>query len=242
MALRRLPTTAVKNLPRMADFAKWVIAAETALPWEPGAFLEAYRANRAAANTLALDASLVGQAMLELIPAGGEWKGTSKELLAALNAKAPQNEKKPGWPGTARAMSSALRIIAPNLRGEGFSIPDDTKRARQGNVWHITRAALEKEETPPPQPPQPPPAPKQSALALVEVGVEVDTSPTTSTPTSTPTSPENTWESGGSEGGGGTDPSSSNGYHPEWWPRYLELLAQGFDKQDATYKAMNESR
>jgi hypothetical protein len=32
--------------PRMADFVKWITAAESALGWPPGAFLAAYSANR----------------------------------------------------------------------------------------------------------------------------------------------------------------------------------------------------
>jgi len=248
-ALRRLPTIAEKNLPRMADFAKWVIAAETALPWEPGIFLDAYRKNRAAANTLALDASLVGQAMLDLVPAGSEWKGTSKELLAALNAKEPQHEKKPGWPATARAMSDAIRLIAPNLRAVGFTVPDDPKKANRGNVWQFTRATLEKEESPPPPPPQGAREPKQSGPAPVDIAVdeevEVEVSTAMSTPISTAASPGNIWESGDSGGGGDADPSLSNGYHPElhpWKPLYDELVAHGMDTQEALVKAKNESQ
>jgi hypothetical protein len=152
-ALAHLPEVKEKSLPRMADFARWVIAAEPALGWQPGTFISAYRENRAAANTLALDASLVGQAMLALIPPGTTWEGTSKDLLAALNALEPGNEKKPGWPGHPRSLSGAIRTIAPNLRASGFTVPDETKKARMGNVWTFTRAALEEQETPPPPPP-----------------------------------------------------------------------------------------
>jgi hypothetical protein len=213
-ALKNLPSTREKNLPRMADFAKWVIAAETALLWEAGTFLGAYRKNRAAASTLALDASLVGQAMLDLIPPGGKWTGTSKELLAALNTKEPQHDKKPGWPATARAMSSAVRTIAPNLRSAGFTVPDDTKRASHGNVWHFTRAALEKEETPPPPPPHMSQEPKQSGSEQVDVEVDDDVARDISTPISTAPSPETMRDSGGSGGHGGAAPILSNGHKP----------------------------
>ncbi len=244
MALLRLPTIAEKHLPRMADFAKWVIAAESALPWEAGAFLDAYRANRAAANTLALDASLVGQAMLDLVPPGGEWKGTSKELLAALNAKEPQHEKKPGWPATARAMSGAIRTIAPNLRAASFTVPDNPKKENHGNVCHFTRASLEKEETPPPPPPHEAREPKQSALALVDVevavAVEVEMSTAPSTPTSTAAGPDISRENGTHGGGGGAAPSLSNGHSHAWKPLYDELVAHGMDKKEALAQAMRE--
>jgi hypothetical protein len=41
-ALANLATVRLAELPRMADFAKWVSAAEPALGWTQGAFMEAY--------------------------------------------------------------------------------------------------------------------------------------------------------------------------------------------------------
>ncbi|MDP9438167.1 MAG: ATP-binding protein [Actinomycetota bacterium] len=43
-ALRNRDTTTLEELPRMADFAVWVAAAEEALPWERSAFMSAYSA------------------------------------------------------------------------------------------------------------------------------------------------------------------------------------------------------
>ena len=144
-------------------------------------------------------------------------------------------------------MSSAVRIIAPNLRAAGFTVPEQPKKENHGNVWHITRAPLEEEETPPPQPPQPPQTLKQSALVPVEVEVDVAVEVSTSTPTSTPTStaarPDISRESGGSGGRGGADAISTNGHHPEWhpWqPRLEELMAGGMPEREALAQAMAE--
>src|SRR5262249_48386394 len=46
-ALRELPAVKLPRHPRMADFAVWATAAETALGWERGSFLKAYSGNRA---------------------------------------------------------------------------------------------------------------------------------------------------------------------------------------------------
>ena len=46
--LQRLPTVRLTSLPRMADFALWATAYETAL-WPTGTFARAYDANRNAA-------------------------------------------------------------------------------------------------------------------------------------------------------------------------------------------------
>ena len=53
VALRRLPSIKLSSLPRMADFALWATAAETAFGWPEGTFLAAYLGNRETANELA---------------------------------------------------------------------------------------------------------------------------------------------------------------------------------------------
>jgi hypothetical protein len=68
----------------MADFATWVTAAEPALGWTPGTFLEAYFANREEANEAAIDASAVGPAILTFMQERISWEGTAQELLDQL--------------------------------------------------------------------------------------------------------------------------------------------------------------
>jgi hypothetical protein len=58
-ALAKVATVKLDRLPRMADFALWVAAAEPALGCPEGAFLEAYTGNREQANELALEAALI---------------------------------------------------------------------------------------------------------------------------------------------------------------------------------------
>jgi hypothetical protein len=59
-ALANIGTVRLDRMPRMADFAKWVTAAEPALGWEPGTFMGAYTANRDESHELALEASIAG--------------------------------------------------------------------------------------------------------------------------------------------------------------------------------------
>jgi hypothetical protein len=58
-ALKNISETTLEEMPRMADFALWVQAAEPALPWEENGFLSAYNTNRKEVIDLALDADLV---------------------------------------------------------------------------------------------------------------------------------------------------------------------------------------
>lgn len=121
-ALRNLPTTALAEPPRMADFALWATAAEPALGLEPGAFLAAYCGNREAADSLALEASPIAQPVLDLLPVG-TWRGTATQLLHALVLKADEDaQRQPGWPRGASALSNELRRLAPVLRAAGLAV------------------------------------------------------------------------------------------------------------------------
>ncbi len=124
-ALRNLPTTRLSSKPRMADFALWVTAAETVLPWEPGAFLRAYAANRGAASEQALEASIIAGPLAALLSAqGGRWEGTARELLDALEAAHTDDKtrKRKDWPTGPRKLSGELRRLAPNLRRAGTAV------------------------------------------------------------------------------------------------------------------------
>lgn len=124
-ALRNLGRVRLDGLPRMADFAEWVAAAEEALPWEAGGFMAAYRGNIEDANALGLEASPIAGHLRELVAQWGAagWQGTATDLLATLSARLPQDKPGPrGWPGSPKALSNALRRIAPNLRGVGIDV------------------------------------------------------------------------------------------------------------------------
>ena len=86
--LRNTPSLRPPLLPRMADFAKWAIACESAL-WGPGEFLRVYRDNIQGAVESVLEASPVAVAVRALMDKIAEdkkteWAGTATELLAEL--------------------------------------------------------------------------------------------------------------------------------------------------------------
>ena len=57
IAMRNKAKVKLVSRPRMADFAAWIVAAEPALGWPAGAFLDSYLANRGRANTSVIDAA-----------------------------------------------------------------------------------------------------------------------------------------------------------------------------------------
>lgn len=139
VALHRLPSIKLANLPRMADFALWATAAESAFGWPSGTFVAAYKGNRESANEVALDASVVAQPLLEMLEAQGEWIGSSGELLKALEErKGEQDRKQSGWPKNPRSLSGHLKRLAPNLREAGWVLEQD--RSSKKRTWSIHRA------------------------------------------------------------------------------------------------------
>jgi hypothetical protein len=118
-ALSKQSEVSSDRLPRMADFAKWVSAAEPALAWERGTFLRAYLANRKAANELALETPVADAVRKLTLP----WTGTATELLAALDVLVNvRTQRARIWPESPHQLSNRLRRLAPNLRHIGVFV------------------------------------------------------------------------------------------------------------------------
>ncbi len=122
--LANFPETRLERLPRMAAFARWIVAAERALPWAPGQFMLVYEGNIEQANMLALEASAVALPIMALVETRRRWRGTFSELLAELEANHTDDKtrKRKEWPNNRKAMGNAVRRIAPNLRAIGISV------------------------------------------------------------------------------------------------------------------------
>jgi len=115
------------DLPRMADFASWVIAAEPACPWEKGKFLKAYEQNRVEMIETAIEAEPVGIAILRLMEGHTNWSGTSTELLKALEPFATNQARKLAeWPKAPVVLSNRLMRLEGFLVSKGVHI--DRKR------------------------------------------------------------------------------------------------------------------
>jgi hypothetical protein len=122
-ALRNRTAVTLGALPRMADFAVWVTAAEPTLGWSRGRFLVAYIGNRAEAHDVALDASPVAGEVRALLAEYGNWMGTAGDLLRTLSDRADAALlRQRTWPSTPRALAGALRRLASNLRAIGIAI------------------------------------------------------------------------------------------------------------------------
>jgi hypothetical protein len=114
--IQNLPSVQLKHLPRMADFATWVVACEAGLGLTAGSFLDAYILNVQAANSIALESSPIFAAVARLLDGGKRFEGTAAELLEKLNKVANEKEKgNDGWPTIPRSLADRMRELAPNL-------------------------------------------------------------------------------------------------------------------------------
>ena len=120
--LKRLPETQLEKLPRMADFALWATACETAL-WPAGTFWSAYCDNRDEAVENVIDADSVATAVRAIMATRTEWTGTASDLLSNLAEVAGERvAKSRTWPGNPKALANRLRRAATFLRKVGIEI------------------------------------------------------------------------------------------------------------------------
>lgn len=136
-ALSRIDQVKLDHLPRMADFAKWVVAAEPALPWELGRFLAVYSENRQDAIEEILDSDPVADLAKKMAP----WQGTAAELLAELNKGVPESMMgRKGWYSNPKQVSDHLRRIAPALRRVAIDVK--WRRANRARWILIERVGI----------------------------------------------------------------------------------------------------
>ena len=123
--LKNLKATSTPDA-RMADFARFIIAAEPSLPWAPGSFLSAYQRNRGSAVAALAEGDVVAgaiRAFAEIHPEG--WSGLVSALFETLSAMVQRDGRRPSdWPGNPRWFSDRLRRAAPALRALGIDITE----------------------------------------------------------------------------------------------------------------------
>src|SRR6516225_9477149 len=123
--LRQLPGVRLDRLPRMADFARWSTACETAI-WPAGTFWTAYSSNRDEAVAGVIEADPVANAVRALMATRTAWTGTASDLPGALTELVGEGQRKSkSWPNTPSILSGRLRRAATFLRKAGIGIAFD---------------------------------------------------------------------------------------------------------------------
>src|SRR5262249_13538671 len=115
--LNRLADTRLEKLPRMADFALWSTACESAF-WPAGTFEAAYRANREEAVDSVIDADPIASTIRTMMVGRSNWAGTASDLLVVLARAAGERISK----STPRALAGRLRRAVTFLRKIGIEV------------------------------------------------------------------------------------------------------------------------
>jgi hypothetical protein len=124
-ALGNIASVKLERVPRMADFAKWVTAAEPGLGWEPGAFVEAYRENRRDVSEAAFEADSVAVVIDKFITTERTegFEGTATELLSVINNVVSETARKSKyWPQNAAQLGNRVARATPLLRAKGYTV------------------------------------------------------------------------------------------------------------------------
>ena len=121
--LQTLPGIRLTSLPRMADFALWATACETAL-WPAGTFARAYAANRRAGIESVIDADPVAACVREIMAERSSWMGSAADLLRAGADRSSDGISRYGigWPKNPRALAGRLRRAQTFLRAAGIEV------------------------------------------------------------------------------------------------------------------------
>lgn len=124
------------DLPRLADFTLWGIAAETRTGRDitQSHFLQRYQANRTGLHELALEIDQLADVLLRFMHNATEWKGKTAELWNEVKKWAPTDfVNSRDFPRNPIAMGKRLMRLAPNLRNIGLEyVPiDRTQKSDQ---------------------------------------------------------------------------------------------------------------
>jgi hypothetical protein len=120
LGLRNLRNLKLEQLPRMADFALWGTACETAF-WPSGTFARAYQANRMGAIEDLIDANPVAARVREIMANRVVWTGTASELLR-MGSGSVLLSGNASWPKSPREIAGRLRRAQTFLRALGIEV------------------------------------------------------------------------------------------------------------------------
>jgi hypothetical protein len=136
-ALANKDRVQLDELPRMADFAVWVTAAESGLGLEPGSFIEAFnKAEEDQKRALLLDKPVVNALIRMMAKSDAEvWSGTPTELFEALR---PHRIWEDRWPMGVAPMSKEMHLIADDLPAIGLQATW-FKSGKDGRGWRIRK-------------------------------------------------------------------------------------------------------
>ena len=121
-ALRNIDDTHLDTQARLADFVKWVTAAEKGLGWDNGSFEKVFNLNQynSAADALSLNPVVKALQTHMVQNEDAEWHGTMTELHGDLESLAGNEKFTQGWPKLPHHLSREMARLEPDLPKVGL--------------------------------------------------------------------------------------------------------------------------
>ena len=141
-AMEIYPTLDLKDLPRMADFARWGYAVAEALDVGGDKFLGYYNDNMKASNREAISSSPVAVAVMAFMENRTEWEGIMsdfhKELVKIAGDEHIDTFAR-SWPKSAASLSARLKPLISNLLDAGISCTIEHSTAKATKNRSVVR-------------------------------------------------------------------------------------------------------
>lgn len=120
MALKRYSNTEIKQKPRMADFAKWVTAAEPSLGFKDGEFLAVFMKNRQEIAEEAIEHDVLVFSIIETMKNKSVLEGPASYILDCLKSSVPLTYAESVEWVPPNKLKSAITRIEPVLLANGI--------------------------------------------------------------------------------------------------------------------------
>jgi putative DNA primase/helicase len=126
-------TIKLPRLPRLADFYKFVAAAQPFMGFSEGLLDETFARSQRVASVAALDSSCVARALIEFMKGTGELEASASELADQLRDVMSNDVyfDRRAWPATPRTFANELRRLQPVLLSQGIQIEFDRSGKRR---------------------------------------------------------------------------------------------------------------
>lgn len=150
-SLRNIDQVRLPSLPRMADLAKSITAAESAFGWKQGTFIQDFQERRTRSMRELAD-DIVVSTLRDLVRSrNGSMSMTASELLSLMNARVAHADRPQNWPRSPGRLSGQIRALAPALRELGIAVDQEQRRPSDNNrliVLHAEGAGLQDDPIP----------------------------------------------------------------------------------------------
>lgn len=143
--LRELPHVRCTHLPRMADFALFAMASESALGFESGTFEREFKRVQATGAVCSIESSPAAEVILDIVQQnGGVLTATSAEILDRIRARTSSSYDT-AIPRTAKGVTTLIKRLAPAFRQVGYAVKYGDERVSGSRARAITISKIKPE-------------------------------------------------------------------------------------------------